>query len=285
MLSSFLQKLSIFISTSKAEFFMMSLIFILPIHFITYLIKLNYQKKYNSLKSNTLSAEEIEKVSVDFFSKNQSIAIFRVVSYLIVLLLLAWIFNIQAFSTLAIAVGAFIVILKDPISSMISYGFLVSQYEIGNDIKINEILGEIVRIKLFYTGLAGKEENGDYNGKFIVIPNFLFFNSIVERQELKIDHYRRVVLTFLYKKEDYGKPFKEWMNNLKEKLDEMLPVRNIRKVGHYKSYAGVRYKLNYDYNKDGFVSIRIAFISKPGEAALHRKEEIIEYIESSKLSE
>jgi len=248
----------------------------------TSIYKRKIKKEFNKKKLILEKFEDVEKESIDFYSKNQSIDLFRFISYFIIIAASLLIFDVQAFSVFAIAVGAFIVILKDPIISTVSYIFLVSQYDIGNDIRVNGVLGEVVRIKVFYLGLAGKDEAGEYNGKFFVIPNHLFFQSIVERQELKTSDYTRVVLNFIFKRDDYDRKFKDWLFDFRKMLDELLPYRSLKKVGNYKSYAGVKYKLNYDYNDKGEILIKLSFITKPGDPAVDRKEEIIDFIEGSK---
>lgn len=269
-------------STNNILFIITVILLIGVFQLVTAIYKRKIKKEFNKKKLILEKFEDVEKESIDFYSRNQSIDLFRFISYFIIIAASLLIFNVQAFSVFAIAVGAFIVILKDPIISTVSYIFLVSQYDIGNDIRVNGVLGEVVRIKIFYLGLAGKDEMGEYNGKFFVIPNHLFFQSIVERQELKTSDYTRVVLNFIFKREDYDKNFKDWLTNFRQMLDELLPYRSLKKVGNYKSYAGVKYKLNYSYNDSGEILIKLSFITKPGDPAVDRKEEIIDFIESSK---
>ena len=269
-------------STNNILFIITVILLIGVFQLVTAIYKRKIKKEFNKKKLILEKFEDVEKESIDFYSRNQSIDLFRFISYFIIIAASLLIFNVQAFSVFAIAVGAFIVILKDPIISTVSYIFLVSQYDIGNDIRVNGVLGEVVRIKIFYLGLAGKDEMGEYNGKFFVIPNHLFFQSIVERQELKTSDYTRAVLNFIFKREDYDKNFKDWLTNFRQMLDELLPYRSLKKVGNYKSYAGVKYKLNYSYNDSGEILIKLSFITKPGDPAVDRKEEIIDFIESSK---
>lgn len=271
------------LSSQKIYFVIFVLILILPFHIATAFYKRWVKNRYDKIRSKLETLEDIEKKSIDYYSKNQAVDIFRFVIYFLIIAVSMLLFGFQGFSVLAVAVGTFILILKEPIVSMISYLFLVPQYPIGSDIKISGVIGEVVRIKMFYTGLAGKEDNGEYNGKFYVIPNHLFFQSIVERQEIKSEHYRTIFMTFLYKKEEHPKLFKDWVYDFRTKLDELLPMRNLSEVGNYKSYAGVKYKLNYDYNDNGFVQVKLSFIAKPGKAAINKKEEIIDYIESCKV--
>ena len=99
---------------------------------------------------------------------------------------------------------------------------------------------------------------------------------------MKTSDYTRVVLSFIFKRDDYERKFKDWLLDFRKMLDELLPYRSLKKVGNYKSYAGVKYKLNYDYNDKGEILIKLSFITKPGDPAVDRKEEIIDFIEGSK---
>ena len=59
-------------------------------------------------------------------------------------------------------------------------------------------------------------------------------------------------------------------------------IDNLNSKNYNLIFMNINHKLNYDYNDAGLVIIKVAFISKPGVPALQRKEEIIDYIESSK---
>lgn len=245
-------------------------------------IKSKIKIKFDTKKSTLNDLQDIEKESIQYYLSIEKIAIYRFAIYFITISIILLAFNIQAFSVFAIATGAIIVTLRDLITSFISYFYVMAQYEIGNDLRVEGILGEVVRIRPLYTGLAGKDDNGDYNGKLHLIPNFMLSQKIVERQELKTDQYRRVQLTFLFKKEEHTISYADWVKNLKDKLNELLPHRGLRQVGNYKGYAGVKYKLSYDYDDKGCVIARLSFISKPGKDITERKELIIEYLESIK---
>ena len=61
-----------------------------------------------------------------------------------------------------------------------------------------------------------------------------------------------------------------------------MPQRILKKVGNYKSFAGVAYKIDYEYNEDGIVVVKISFISEDFSNSVKNKEDIIDYIENSK---
>jgi hypothetical protein len=129
--------------------------------------------------------------------------------------------------------------------------------------------------------VAGKDTYGDFNGILHRIPNSKFITEIVERQEIKDNNYKCVNLQAIYSNELFEDTFSVWLTNLKKYLDGALTKRSLKDVGNYKTYAGIKYKLFYNYNEDGEIVISISFISRIKNAAL-RKEEIIEYIESTR---
>jgi hypothetical protein len=177
------------------------------------------------------------------------------------------------YSSLGVMTGIYIIQLINV--------YVLANYDIGDDVKIGVVLGEIVRIRPLMTSIAGKDKQGDFDGGLHHIPNSKFITETVERQEIKNNNYRRVTLQALYSNEFFVEEFSSWLTNLKKYLDETLVKRSLKDVGNYKSYVGIKYKLHYDYDDDGNIVISISFIARTKNAAL-RKEEIIEYIESTR---
>jgi hypothetical protein len=191
-------------------------------------------------------------------------------------------YDIQAFSFLALALGALVVIQKENINSLFAYLFVLSNYNVGDDVRVKETLGEIVRISPLQTVIVGKEESGEYSGKRIGIPNYLFQAEQVEVQELRADTYRRIIIRAVYHQDEYGVDFNEFLNKIRAFLDDFLPKRNLNQVGSFRSFAGAQYKLNFDYDEDGYIVVRIGFISRPHDV-IDRKEQIIEFIEALRV--
>lgn len=246
--------------------------------------KLKVSREYKEKKKAITEIEEAERESVRYFSKLHSISIVRI-SYIGVLaLILIALYDIRAFSFVAVAFGAILIALRDVIVSLLSFPHILIHYDIGDDIKIGGVLGEIVRFKTFSVHLAGKDDNGDYNGKLHIVPNIKFVTEIVEQQEIKNSTYRRVTLKALYNKEEYVDEFSVWLPKLKETLSDILHTRSMNEVGNYKTYAGLAYKLSYDFDEDGLIIVTISFIAR-GKVTSEKKEDIVSYIESTKKKE
>lgn len=244
-------------------------------------VKNKHKKEYRIKKETIHSLEETEQLSLEHFNRLQTLDITRIVAFAGILVVVLSVADIKTFSFLAVTLGAIIISLRDYIISLISYVYVLAHFDIGDDIKVGAMLGEIVRIRPLTTAVAGKDKYGDFDGVLYHIPNSKFITDVVERQEMKNNAHRRINLEAIYSQEIYKDIFSVWINNLKKELDETLPKHSLKEVGNFKSYAGLRYKFRYDYNEDGDIVVTISFIARP-KNALSLKETIISYIETTK---
>ncbi len=249
---------------------------------ILWVMRRRLSRRYEMDRSAVLSAAEVEPISLAYYRKRQMLGIVRASLLFLYALTAVLLYDIQAFSFLALALGALVIVQKENISSLFAYVFVLSNYNVGDDVRIKDTLGEVVRISPLQTILAGKEDNGEYNGKRSGIPNYLFLTEHVATQELKSNTYRRIVIRAVYTTHEYSVDFSEFLNKIRAFLDEFLPKRNLNEVGSFRSFAGLQYRLNFDYDEDGDIAVRIAFISRPHDVA-DRKEQIIEFIESLRI--
>lgn len=244
-------------------------------------LKKQKSKEYQDKKTTINSLEEIEDVSLEHYRQLQQVDVIRFLAFLLGILMILGAYNVQVFSLLAVAAGAFILALRESFTSFIAYFYILSNFKLGDDIKINGFLGEIVRIKPLYTSLAGKDETGEHNSKLYNIPNFMFLGQPVEQQQLKSDDYRKLSLQILYTRDAFVDDFQTWISKIETYLKELLPKRAMTKVGHFKGYAGMRYKLNFDYNDKGEVVVKISFITRSFRI-LEQRESIIYFVENLK---
>ncbi len=239
--------------------------------------KLKVKYKYN--KDKVEDFEDMEKIWIEYYKKNQNLFVIRVVSIFIAIAVILVSFDVNAFNLLAVVAGATIIIFRDYIFSFITFFYIISIYKIGDDVKTDTILGEILRINPLYVAIAGKDEDGEYNGKLHRVPNSIFITQKIEAQELKADDYRRVMITAVFSTEKFMDGFSIWLDKVRNFLEETLPARTLERVGHFKGYLGVKYKINFDYNDKGDTVVRISFIARPPKN-IELKEKIIEYIET-----
>ncbi len=239
--------------------------------------KLKIKYKYN--KDKVEDFEDMEKIWIEYYKKNQNLFVIRVISIFIAIAIILVSFDVNAFNLLAVVAGATIIIFRDYIFSFITFFYIISIYKIGDDVKTDTILGEILRINPLYVAIAGKDDDGEYNGKLHRVPNSIFITQKIEAQELKADDYRRVMITAVFSTEKFMDGFSIWLDKVRNFLEETLPARTLERVGHFKGYLGVKYKINFDYNDKGDTVVRISFIARPPKN-IELKEKIIEYIET-----
>ena len=234
--------------------------------------------EYDASKKVITAFTEIEAASLAYYRKRQMLGILRAATYVAAILFAALLYDIQTFGFLALALSALVIIQKENINSLFAYVFVLSNFHVGDDIRIGEWLGEIVRVTPLQTVLSGKEENGESNGQRIVIPNYKLVSEIVTEQELKSNTYRRIVVRALYEHGTFDVEFSVFVQRVRAFLDEFLPKRNLDQVGNFRSFAGAQYKLSFEYDENGRILVRIAFISRPHDVT-GRREEIIKFVE------
>lgn len=260
-------------------------VFVLISQGIVWFLKFRLRRAYAHSTRDLADMDEVQEISLAYFRRRQILDVVRALLILVTVLLGVLFYNIQAFSFLALALGAVVINQKENINSMIAYFYLLANYQVGDDIGtmigMMNILGEIVRISLFHTIIAGKDENGEYNGKRISIPNYQFLLNPAEQQNLKADTYRQVVMNIPFSTELYGRVFDVFVKELRAFLDELLPKRNLRQVGSFRGFAGAQYKINFDYNATGGIVVRLSFISRARDA-VERKEGVVTFLESLK---
>ena len=256
----------------------------ISLEYILRLSKFKINEEYVSKQDDADRFGDIERDMIAFYRRNQTVDVIRVISAIVGIILLLIVFNVQALNILAIATGALIIILKEQILSFLAYFYVISVFDIGDDLRSQGVLGEVVRFKPFYMALAGKDDSGEYNGKLLYIPNHKFMSEYVEEQEIKTDTYRRINLQAVYNHTAFAETFPEWITHVRAFLDETLPMQKISTVGNYKGFVGARYKMRFDYNDKGEVLVAISYVAKPPKTSLY-KEKIIEYIESLRIAE
>jgi small-conductance mechanosensitive channel len=237
------------------------------------------KQAFAQAKHSARNGAELESLTLEYNKRNQVAGVFRLGLYLFAAFVSVLIYNIQAFSFLVLGFGAVLVVLRESVMSLIAYFYILFAYDVGDDIRIGETLGEISRISPLYMSVVGKDETGEYNGKLITVPNYMFFQQRVERQELKSMNYRRTSILWTYNRAHIKTDFMEIVRGFRQFLDELLPVRHADEIGYFRNYAGRRYRLVLDYNADGFPTIRVTFVAHPDDMSLLR-EKMIGFLES-----
>ena len=241
----------------------------------------NRKLAYSIAKRTAKNAAELEMLALEYNRRDQVAGVFRLGVYLFAGFISVLIYDIQAFSLLLLGLGAVLIILRETVLSLFAYFYILFVFDVGDDIRVGETLGEISRISPLYISVVGKEETGEYNGKLITVPNYLFLQQRVERQELKSTNLRRTSILWTYNREHIKTDFLQIVEGFRKFLDELLPMRGVDEIGYFRNYAGRRYRLSLDYNADGFPTIKVTFVARPDGIGLLR-EKIIGFLEGQK---
>ena len=237
---------------------------------------------YKQTRKNIDNPLDVEQISLQYYRNTQIYNGIRFATIMIGVFLVILMYDTKVFSVFAIVLGAIIVLLKDIILSFLSYLFVISQFTIGDDIRLHGYFGEIVKIKPLFTALLGKDDEGQYNGKLVQVPNYIFIQNEIERHTLKVETPRLHSLLVAYKPSKFNNNFDEFVIKLDALLDAQLPVPSLYDVMHYRSFAGIAYQQQFDYTKDGDIHIVVQFVAKQNEGVQH-KSNIIREIEKLAL--
>ncbi len=240
--------------------------------------KAKRRREFRIVKSKLNEIAQVESESMEYHRDIQRFTVARFFIVVIVILSILFVQNKES-SVFVFTFATLVLIFKEPIISFFAYMYVLSGYKIGNTIKVDDALGKIVSVKPFYTAVAGHDEVGENNGKLYQVPNYVFFQKTVERRELRTRDHRRVVVSLIYNRDVWTDTFTDWLRKLQEFLDGYLPERTLADVGNFKSYAGVKYKITFEYNDKGSIATIVSFVTS-FEPMLDRKQAIFEFVET-----
>ena len=100
-------------------------------------------------------------------------------------------------------------------------------------------------------GISGKNDFGENTGAFYIIPNHQIWTNPVVKVDLSLDNITKHSLTLVYDGTTFLLPFDEFIQELEAFLLGLMPIKAASQVSYFKSYIGVRYKIDFTYDKDG----------------------------------
>lgn len=184
------------------------------------------------------------------------------------------------FAFLSVAVWAFILIIQPYIQSLISYLIFQTWFKIGDTIRIDEYMGDIIFIKPLFIGITWRNDLWEHTGEIIIVPNNIFTTKMVARLDIKAYDIRKNLISFVYSKELFHYSYGEILWELRTFLHNLLPIRTIDECWPYKSYIGHKFKLNSKYEwKD--LKITIWYLDSYLDSR-ESMEHIIDFVESLK---
>jgi len=272
------------------------IIFILIWYWIIELILKSSVKQIKGIINKKYSEEELENIEnletidqdlyIEYYKRKNIIKFMR---FAIVFSILCSIilFKIPGvFSFFAIALWAIIITFKEIILSFFGFFYVSAHFKIWENIMIwdqNNILRwEIIYINILNIGIIWKNENWEHNWQFYTIPNFKLLVDNVKREELSIWNYKKEEFEIYFNTNLYKISYDQFLEKLKEFLDQNLIKKNINNVWNYKTFIWYKYKLRFKYEKE-YLIIKIAIVEKQ-KAILDIQNEIVLFIESCKKS-
>lgn len=226
------------------------------------------------------ATQETSDQYVEYYQKAQKIDFLRVLWRFVILSIVLYVTNAGFVTWIAIWVWAIIVTFSSFIISLLFYFFLMSEYKVGQTVKIGDKRqGEIISIKPLYLGLSGKTETGEHTGEFFLIPNKMVRENTITKIDLKKKAIKKVSLDIVFNAEKFTIPYEQFITKLKAYLREIVPTSTPTTVGFYKSFIGYRYKIDVDYDKDGHVIVHLTFL----DTLLNyrkTKQKIVQFVES-----
>lgn len=79
----------------------------------------------------------------------------------------------------------------------------------------------------------------------------------ITKVNLSSEHTSKHSLSLLYQGDQFSVDFEAFVEELNAFLEELLPRRAASEVSYFKSYIGVKYKMDFSYTSDGEASIWI----------------------------
>lgn len=184
------------------------------------------------------------------------------------------------FAFLSVAIWAFILIIQPYIQSLISYLILQTRFKIGDAIRIDECMGDIIFIKPLFMWITWRNDLWEHTGEIVIVPNNIFATKMVSRLDIKAYDIRKNLISFVYSKELFHSSYGDVLLELRNFLHNILPIRTIEECGPYKSYIGHKFKLNSKYDwKD--LKITIWYLDSYMDSR-ESMEHIIDFVESLK---
>ncbi|MFC2695517.1 MAG: hypothetical protein ACFN4U_00505 [Candidatus Absconditicoccaceae bacterium] len=249
-------------------------------HFIKSALKKKYIDPYERSKNT-----QNKQFYIEYYRRSQYVNVFGVA--LVVILFFTYLLTKDKIvgTVLAVGIGAILITFQTFTVSFFTYFILVRNYNVGDTVSVGagKYQGEILYIKSLYMGVSGKNDFGENTGEFYIIPNHQIWTNPVVKVDLSLDNVTKHSLTLVYDGTNFLLPFDEFIQELEAFLLGLMPIKAASQVSYFKSYIGVRYKIDFTYDKDGKPCVWIGFVAKRSEG-VRIKKAILSFVEAKKIS-
>ena len=247
-------------------------------HFIKSALKKKYIDPYERSKNT-----QNKQFYIEYYRRSQYVNVFGVA--LVVILFFTYLLTKDkiVWTVLAVGIWAILITFQTFTVSFFTYFILVRNYNVGDTVSVGawKYQWEILYIKSLYMGISGKNDFGENTGEFYIIPNHQIWTNPVVKVDLSLDNVTKHSLTLVYDGTNFLLPFDEFIQELEAFLLGLMPIKAASQVSYFKSYIGVRYKIDFTYDKDGKPCVWIWFVAKRSEW-IRIKKSILSVIEAKK---
>lgn len=245
----------------------------------------NYRKKlkdeYKKLES------EHNPLSLQYYEKMQTINILFAAAWIVLFLWILIYYNRWFFGYLMLAFSAILIIMKEFILDIIWFFIIIfSRYRIWDYIQIMDKSWEVLLINLFNMVIIWKDELWEYNWETYTIPNYKALTEIISKKWDYENNIIRQTLIVHYRQDKFIVSIDEIIKSIQETLDKTLAKNTPKTVWYFKSFIGVKYKLEIDTDPMEFdrIHIRLRWLEDNKKAIL-TKTKVIKSIEKYKIIE
>lgn len=247
-------------------------------HFIKSALKKKYIDPYERSKNT-----QNKQFYIEYYRRSQYVNVFGVA--LVVILFFTYLLTKDkiVWTVLAVGIWAILITFQTFTVSFFTYFILVRNYNVGDTVSVGawKYQWEILYIKSLYMGISGKNDFGENTGAFYIIPNHQIWTNPVVKVDLSLDNVTKHSLTLVYDGTNFLLPFDEFIQELEAFLLGLMPIKAASQVSYFKSYIGVRYKIDFTYDKDGKPCVWIWFVAKRSEW-VRIKKAILSFVEAKK---
>ena len=247
-------------------------------HFIKSALKKKYIDPYERSKNT-----QNKQFYIEYYRRSQYVNVFGVA--LVVILFFTYLLTKDkiVWTVLAVGIWAILITFQTFTVSFFTYFILVRNYNVGDTVSVGawKYQWEILYIKSLYMGISGKNDFGENTGEFYIIPNHQIWTNPVVKVDLSLDNVTKHSLTLVYDGTNFLLPFDEFIQELEAFLLGLMPIKAASQVSYFKSYIGVRYKIDFTYDKDGKPCIWIWFVAKRSDW-IRIKKAILSFVEAKK---
>lgn len=252
---------------------------------ISQIIKNRLKKKYIIPYERAENVEN-RQFYIKYYQRLQTINIIGVILWVLLFFVYLLTKDQVIWTVLAVGVWAILLTFQTFTVSFFTYFLLIKNYKIWDTIRVGseKIQWEILYIKLLYLGISGKNDFGEHTGEFFIIPNYQVWMNPITKVDLALDHYAKESLMIIFDPQKFTISFDQFSGELQQFLDNLFPLKSASEVSYFKSYIGVRYKMDFTYDNEWRANVWIGFVEK---RSLERelKKKILTFVEKMKKAD